>query len=165
VLATSGPPKAAMPLRSIFDSYAREAELAPSTVKRWSPVIDRLIVHLGHDDAAAIARADIVVWNDARRRHVERHGPRRLPDLRSELKIAAIRRGVTLQAHLLEAIESVVSACCGAYALWAEATAQIQKYGAMIKSPTQAGEVGVPRLAPRRGSSRGDSPDYNQRDN
>jgi hypothetical protein len=52
-------------LRSVFDSYVREAELAPSTVKRWSPVVDRLIVHLGHDDAAAIARADIVAWKDA----------------------------------------------------------------------------------------------------
>jgi site-specific recombinase XerC len=52
-------------LRSVFDSYTREAELAPSTVKRWSPVVDRLIAHLGHDDAAAIARADIVAWNDA----------------------------------------------------------------------------------------------------
>jgi hypothetical protein len=46
----AGPPKAAVPLRSIFDSYAKEAERAPSTVKRWSPVVDRLIVHLGHDD-------------------------------------------------------------------------------------------------------------------
>src|SRR3984957_15442062 len=52
-------------LRSVFDSYTREAELAPSTVKRWSPVVDRLIAHLGHDDAAAIARADIVAWKDA----------------------------------------------------------------------------------------------------
>jgi integrase len=63
--AEAAPPKAAIPLRSIFDSYAREAELAPSTVKRWSPVVDRLIAHLGHDDAGAIARADIVAWKDA----------------------------------------------------------------------------------------------------
>lgn len=42
-----------------------QAELAPSTVKRWSPVVDRLIAHLGHDDAATIARADIVAWKDA----------------------------------------------------------------------------------------------------
>ena len=60
----AGPPKAAMPLRSVFDSYAKEAELAPSTVKRWSPVVDRLIGHLGHDDAAAISRDDIVAWKD-----------------------------------------------------------------------------------------------------
>jgi hypothetical protein len=59
------PAKVPLPLRSVFDSYAREAELAPSTVKRWSPVIDRLITHLGHDDAAAISRGDIVAWKDA----------------------------------------------------------------------------------------------------
>jgi integrase len=49
----------------VFDSYASEAELAPSTVKRRSPVVDRLIAHLGHDDAAAISRGDIVGWKDA----------------------------------------------------------------------------------------------------
>ncbi|MGZ3360672.1 MAG: site-specific integrase [Xanthobacteraceae bacterium] len=54
-----------MPLRPIFESYAKEAELAPSTVKRWSPVVDRLVAHLGHDDVAAITRADIVAWKDA----------------------------------------------------------------------------------------------------
>src|SRR4051812_21481007 len=31
---------------------------------------------------------------------------------------------------------AALAAYCGSYALWAEATAQIQKYGAMIKSPT-----------------------------
>lgn len=60
--ATANTPVA---LRPIFESYAKEAELAPSTVKRWSPVLDRLIGHLGHDDAAAITRADIVAWKDA----------------------------------------------------------------------------------------------------
>lgn len=53
------------PLRPIFASYAKEADLAPSTVKRWTPVLDRLIAHLGHDDAAAISRTDIVAWKDA----------------------------------------------------------------------------------------------------
>ena len=38
---------------------------------------------------------------------------------------------------------AALAAYCGAYALWAEATAQIQKYGAMIKSPT-----GVPIQSP-----------------
>jgi integrase len=61
----AGPPAVTMPLRSIFDSYAKEAELAPSTVKRWSPVVDRLIAHLGHDNATAISRTDIVAWKDA----------------------------------------------------------------------------------------------------
>jgi integrase len=57
--------KAPVPLRPLFKSYGKEAQLSPATVKRWSPVVDRLIGHLGHDDAAAIARADIVAWKDA----------------------------------------------------------------------------------------------------
>lgn len=60
-----GPSKTPVPLRPLFASYAKEAELAPSTVKRWSPVLDRLIAHLGHDDAAAISRPNIVAWKDA----------------------------------------------------------------------------------------------------
>ncbi|HEY2755701.1 MAG TPA: DUF6538 domain-containing protein, partial [Pseudolabrys sp.] len=52
-------------LRASFESYAQEAELAPATVKRWSPVIDRLVEHLGHDDARRIARTDIAAWKDA----------------------------------------------------------------------------------------------------
>jgi len=31
---------------------------------------------------------------------------------------------------------AALAAYCGAYALWADATSQIEKYGAMIKSPT-----------------------------
>jgi site-specific recombinase XerC len=57
--------KAPVPLRPLFKSYSKEAQLSPATVKRWSPVVDRLIGHLGHDDAAAITRADIVAWKDA----------------------------------------------------------------------------------------------------
>ncbi|ACE99586.1 integrase family protein [Rhodopseudomonas palustris TIE-1] len=63
--SVDGPPKTPVPLRPLFASYAKEAELAPSTVKRWTPVLDRLIAHLGHDDAAAISRTDIVAWKDA----------------------------------------------------------------------------------------------------
>jgi hypothetical protein len=57
--------KPPVPLRPLFESYGKEAQLSPATVKRWSPVVDRLIGHLGHDDAAAIARADVVAWKDA----------------------------------------------------------------------------------------------------
>lgn len=57
--------KAPVPLRALFKSYGKEAQLSPATIKRWSPVVERLIGHLGHDDAAAITRADIVAWKDA----------------------------------------------------------------------------------------------------
>jgi integrase len=59
------PPTGPKPLRPIFESYAKEAELSPATVKRWSPVVDRLVGHLGHDDATRIARDDVVAWKDA----------------------------------------------------------------------------------------------------
>ncbi|OSJ35015.1 MULTISPECIES: DUF6538 domain-containing protein [Bradyrhizobium] len=49
-------------LRSVFKSYANEAQLAPSTLKRWEPVIERLIDHLGHDQADRISRSNIVAW-------------------------------------------------------------------------------------------------------
>lgn len=55
---------APVPLRSLFKSYGKEARLSPATVKRWTPVVERLIGHLGHDDARAISRADIVAWKD-----------------------------------------------------------------------------------------------------
>ena len=65
VPAVEAAARTAIPLRSVFESYSREAELAPATVKRWSPVVDRLIGHLGHDDAATISRGNVVAWKDA----------------------------------------------------------------------------------------------------
>ena len=63
--AAAATPKTPVPLLPLFKSYAKEAQLSPATVKRWTPVFRRLIGHLGHDDAAAVARADIVAWKDA----------------------------------------------------------------------------------------------------
>lgn len=54
-----------VPLRGLFKAYAKEAQLSPATVKRWTPVVERLIGHVGHDDAAAITRVDLVAWKDA----------------------------------------------------------------------------------------------------
>lgn len=38
--------KAPVPLHPLFKSYAKEAQLAPAAVKRWSPAADRLIGYL-----------------------------------------------------------------------------------------------------------------------
>ncbi|MFY9294083.1 MAG: DUF6538 domain-containing protein [Methylorubrum rhodinum] len=44
----------AVPWRPVFEAYASEARLAPSTVKRWSGVMDTLENDLGTDDLAAV---------------------------------------------------------------------------------------------------------------
>ncbi|MBC9880876.1 hypothetical protein G8O24_26470 [Bradyrhizobium sp. INPA01-394B] len=51
-------------LVDLYKSYIKEAELAPSSVKRWTPVMGRLVSHLGHDDARAISRGDVIAWKD-----------------------------------------------------------------------------------------------------
>jgi hypothetical protein len=69
--STSNPrpdgPKMAPPasLRGTFESYASEAELSPATVKRWRPVIESFVAHLGHDDAGRVGRADVIDWKNA----------------------------------------------------------------------------------------------------
>jgi integrase len=69
--STSNPrpdgPKVAAPasMRGTFESYASEAELSPATVKRWRPVIESFVAHLGHDDAGRIGRADVIGWKNA----------------------------------------------------------------------------------------------------
>jgi len=44
---------------------------------------------------------------------------------------------------LIQLDRAALAACCGAYALWAEATEAIQKYGTMVKSPS-----GYPQQSP-----------------
>jgi hypothetical protein len=63
-------PKAAAPasMRGTFESYASEAELSPATVKRWRPVIESFVAHLGHDDAGRVGRADDRIAADALRK-------------------------------------------------------------------------------------------------
>lgn len=51
-----------VPWRTTFDAYAGEAELAPSTVKRWSGVFAALEQAVGTDDLARITREDLIRW-------------------------------------------------------------------------------------------------------
>jgi integrase len=62
---TVPPKRHDLPLRRLFDSYAEEAQLSPATVKRWAPLIERFTGHLGHGDARAIVRQDVVAWKDS----------------------------------------------------------------------------------------------------
>lgn len=65
-----------------------------------------------------------------------------IPDCPPELSPAAQREWARLVATLgpLRVLthldRAALAAYCAAYALWAEATEAIQKYGAMVKSPT-----------------------------
>jgi hypothetical protein len=52
-------------LIGLFESYAEEAQLSPATIKRWAPLITRFTVHLGHDDAQAVSRDDVIAWKDS----------------------------------------------------------------------------------------------------
>ena len=65
-----------------------------------------------------------------------------IPDCPAELGPLAQKEwhrlvGDLAALRLLTSLDrAALAAYCGAYALWAEATAAIQKFGAMIKSPT-----------------------------
>lgn len=61
----SAKPVAAVSLLGMYEGYAKERELAPATRKRWRPVIDHLIAHVGHDNAALISPQEIVGWKEA----------------------------------------------------------------------------------------------------
>ena len=51
-------------LRTVFASYATEAELARATVKRWAPIIGRFVDHLGHDDPRRVSKSNLIAWKD-----------------------------------------------------------------------------------------------------
>jgi P27 family predicted phage terminase small subunit len=79
------------------------------------------------------------------KRALNRHEPRpeaTIPDCPPELGPAARREwdrlaGDLAKLNILTSLDrAALGAYCGAYALWADATQQIQKYGPMIKSPT-----------------------------
>lgn len=72
-----------------------------------------------------------------------------IPDCPPELGIVAKREWARLVHELgkLRIITNLdraaLASYCGAYALWAEATEQIEKYGSMVKSPS-----GYPQQSP-----------------
>ena len=79
------------------------------------------------------------------KRPLNPHEPRpepALPDCPPELSPTAQREWVRLTGELskLNLITNLdrgaLATYCGAYAMWAEAMEQIQKYGTMVKSPT-----------------------------
>ena len=51
-----------VPWRPIFDAYAAEAKLAPSTIKRWTSVLAALEEAVDTDDLALVTRGDLIAW-------------------------------------------------------------------------------------------------------
>lgn len=52
---------------SLFELWKKEhaqGSGAKSTVRRWKPVVDSLIKHLGHDDATRVKLKDALEWKD-----------------------------------------------------------------------------------------------------
>ena len=72
--------------KAAFARYAAEAELRPSTVKRWSGVIDRLTEFLGHNDLGRLSRKDVVAWkntllNGDEEKNVKKKAPKSVRDV------------------------------------------------------------------------------------
>ncbi|WP_082487271.1 DUF6538 domain-containing protein [Methylobacterium sp. Leaf89] len=53
------------PWRPVFEAYAAEAKLAPSTIKRWTGVLASLEGVMETDDLARITRHDLIEWKTA----------------------------------------------------------------------------------------------------
>ncbi|MGU3405761.1 DUF6538 domain-containing protein [Methylobacterium brachiatum] len=59
------PPQQPVPWRPVFEAYAAEAKLAPSTIKRWTGVLVALEGAMETDDLARITRHDLIAWKTA----------------------------------------------------------------------------------------------------
>ncbi|AZI35940.1 putative site-specific recombinase [Caenibius tardaugens NBRC 16725] len=46
----------------LFDRYAVSGAAKPKTVRKWRRAVEKLIEHLGHDDARHVTRADMNAW-------------------------------------------------------------------------------------------------------
>jgi len=86
-----------------------------------------------------------VLTGNPGKRPMNKHEPKPepiVPDCPTELGPVARREWDRLASELaklkiLTALDrAALAAYCGAYALWAEATEVIQKYGTMVKSPS-----------------------------
>jgi len=60
--AVPSAPTRSVPWRPAFETYAAEAKLAPSTIKRWAGVLTALEEALGTDDLALVTRGDLIAW-------------------------------------------------------------------------------------------------------
>jgi integrase len=70
---------APLPLLEVFDAYAKEQQLKPSTVAEWRNNLDALVTFLGHSDALRITVDDLDRWRDMLLATPTKRGTVRLP--------------------------------------------------------------------------------------
>lgn len=75
----------------LFASYAGEVGIRPATAQQWRAVIKHLIAFLGHDNAHAVAVADLRRWRDHLRTEHDRRGKPRSSKTINGSYLAAIR--------------------------------------------------------------------------
>lgn len=61
-VALPRPKRAAVSITSLFEDFAATGAAQPHTVSKWRSAVKSFVTHLGHDDAAAVTRADVSAW-------------------------------------------------------------------------------------------------------
>jgi integrase len=64
-------------IMDVFEDYAAEGPLKPSTHKRWKAVLENLVAFLGYDDANKVTRQDVIAWKDALLSEVDEDGQKK----------------------------------------------------------------------------------------
>lgn len=82
---------APVPLLEIFDAYAKEQQLKPTTVYEWRRNIGALVQFLGHDDAKRMTIDDLDRWRDKLLAEVTKRGTLRSPRTVKDKYFAALR--------------------------------------------------------------------------
>lgn len=81
----------AVPLLTLYESYAKAQGLTPGVRDEWRHYIDRLVDFLGHDDAARITAEQLMEWRDLLLREPSRKGKLRDPSTVRDKYITSVR--------------------------------------------------------------------------
>jgi integrase len=81
----------AVPLLTLYESYAKAQGLTPGVRDEWRHYIDRLVEFLGHDDAARITADQLMEWRDLLLREPSRKGKLRDPSTVRDKYITSVR--------------------------------------------------------------------------
>lgn len=80
-----------VPLLVIFDAYAKEQGLKPTTAYEWRRNINALVDFLGHDDATRIGVDDLDRWREKLLGEITKRGALRSPTTVKDKYFAALR--------------------------------------------------------------------------